>query len=118
MFSFKSIAHFLASAVHDVKVGAQFLTAHQAQINQVVEVGATVASIAVPAAAPEIQILSRAGEAALGQILAVIAKTDEAAQANGLDVHLDAAAIVEFKALLPVLEKLKPGSTAIPAGLQ
>jgi hypothetical protein len=117
MFSFKSLGHFFASAAHDIKVGVTFLTTHQQQINAVGETVAAVVGVADPALAPLATSIERAGEAALGEVLAVVSKLDDAAAAKGASVSLDAAAVAEFKALIASIEKLKPGATVAPANL-
>lgn len=118
MFSFKSLGHFFASVAHDVKVGVTFLDNHQKQIDTGLEATAAVVSVADPALAPIATEIERAGEAALGEVFAVVSKVDAAEAAKGVSVTLDAVAVAEFKTLLADIEKLKPGSTVAPANLK
>lgn len=117
MFSFKSVGHFLASVAHDVKVGVTFLQNHEAQINSGLQTAAAIVSVADPALAPIATTIERAGEAALGEVLAVVSKLSDAEAAHGASISLDAAAIAEFKQLLVDIEKLKPGTTATAAAM-
>src|SRR3982750_4592579 len=103
MFTFKSAAHFLASAVHDTKV---WLAGHQAQIDGTLRAGAIAISVADPALAPLALAIDRAAEAALGSVLAAVSAGDATVQATsaagsaqGLNIQLDVAAIEEFKKL-------------------
>lgn len=117
MFTFKSVGHFLASAAHDMKVGVQWLTTHQQQINAIGETAATVVGVVAPQYAPIATAIERAGEAALGEVLAVIDRLDEAAAAKGASVTLDAAAVAEFRALLAKMKALNPTAMTVPANL-
>jgi hypothetical protein len=118
MFSFASPGHFFASLSHDIKVGVTFLQNHQAQIDSTLQVGANVVSALDPALAPLAQVIERAGEAALGEILAVVSKASDAEAAKGIDITLNQAVVQEFKNLLLCFEKIKPGSTVPPANLR
>lgn len=115
MFNFKSVGHFLASAVHDTKV---FLAGHQAQIDGALRTGATIISVADPALAPLAIAIERASEAALGSVLAAVSTGDAAVAAKGLNLELDAATINEFKDLLAAIEKAKPGIVATAHSLK
>ena len=117
MFSFKSLGHFFASAAHDIKVGVTFLQAHQPQIDSALETGAAVVSIADPALAPLATQIERAGEAALGEVFAVVSKLNDAEAAHGVSISLDSAAIAEFKNLLALITQLKPSAMIPPASL-
>lgn len=117
MFSFQSLDHFFASAAHDVKVGLTFISNHQTQINNVLGTATAVVSLTDPALAPIATQIDRAAEAALGEVLAVVSKLDEAAAQKGVSITLDAAAVAEFKNLLALIESLKPGATKPPASL-
>lgn len=117
MFSFKSLGHFFASAAHDIKVGVTFLQNHQTQIDGVLQTGAAVVSIADPAFAPLATEIERAGEAALGEIFAVVSKISDAEAAHGVNISLDAAAIAEFKALFAAISQIKPSAMIPPASL-
>jgi hypothetical protein len=117
MFSFASPGHFFASLSHDIKVGVTFLQNHQAQIDSTLQVGANVIGALDPALAPLAQVIERAGEAALGEVLAVISKASDAEAAKGIDITLNQAVVQEFKNLLLSFEKIKPGSTIAPANL-
>jgi hypothetical protein len=114
MFSFKSVGHFFASAVHDSKV---WLSGHQSQIDAGLRAGATVISAVDPALAPLAMQLERASEAALGQVLAVVSTVSDASAAQGLNLQLDQSAIAEFKALIAAIEKIKPGTVATAESL-
>jgi hypothetical protein len=118
MFSFASPGHFFASLSHDIKVGVTFLQNHQAQIDSTLQVGANVVSALDPALAPLAQVIERAGEAALGEILAGVSKASDAEAAKGIDITLNQAVVQEFKNLLLCFEKIKPGSTVPPANLR
>ena len=87
MFSFASPGHFFASVSHDIKVGVTFLQNHQAQIDSTLQVGANVVSALDPALAPLAQVIDRAGEAALGEILAVVSKASDAEAARASTLH-------------------------------
>lgn len=117
MFNFKSVGHFFASVVHDLKVGAQYLEAHEAQINAAVATGVAVISLADPALAPLAVVISRAEEALLGDFLAVIEKAGDAGHADGLNLKLDADTVAAGKKLLSDIKKLKPVAANPPAGL-
>lgn len=117
MFMFKTLGHFFASLAHDVTVGIQFLGKHEKQIDTVMQAGATIASAIDPALAPIATEIERAGEAVLGEVFAVVSKVDAAAEAKGVSITLDKAAVAEFKVLLQKIEALKPGSTQPPANL-
>lgn len=117
MFGLRSAGHFFALLAHDFRVGAKFLVAHEAQIDKVLETGAAIASVVDPAIAPLAITIERAAEAALGEVLAAVAKISEAEAQHGANVALDVAAVQAFKDLLKQIEHLKPGATVIPAGL-
>ena len=117
MFSFASPGHFFASLSHDIKVGVTFLQNHQAQIDSTLQVGANVVSALDPALAPVAQAIERAGEAALGEVLAAISKASDAEATRGIDITLNQAVVQEFKNLLLSFEKIKPGSTVVPVNL-
>jgi hypothetical protein len=115
MFSFKSAGHFLASVAHDIKVGVTFLQNHEKQIDTGLQTAAAITGLLDPALAPIASTIERAGEAALGEVLAVVAKLTDAEAAQGTNIPLDAAAIAEFKQLISDIEKLKPGTVATAA---
>lgn len=117
MFTFKSVGHFFASVAHDIKVGVTFLQNHQQQINADLQTGAAIVSIADPALAPIATTIERAGEAALGEVLAVVSKLTDAEADAGTSIPLDAAAIAEFKTLIVDIEKLKPGTVTSAAAI-
>ena len=117
MFAFRSLGHFFAAAAHDAKACVSFVSSHQAQIDRGLETAAVAVSALDPALAPLAATIERAGEAVLGEVLAVVSKLEAAGEAKGVDVALDASVVAELKALLAAIEKLKPGSTKPAAGL-
>lgn len=120
MFSFKSLGHFFASVVHDIKVGAdattQFLTKNEAAIDKDAETAATVIAAADPALAPVVTSIERAGEALLGEALAAVNAVDAAANSPAT-ITLDVAAVQEIKALGADITKLKGAAAVPPAAL-
>ena len=121
MFSFKSVPHFFASLVHDVRVGAAAVEAHSAQIQKVAseagEAAVAVISVADPVLAPLASSIERAGESLLGEALAAVSKVD-AAEKSPLTITLDVDAAQELKTLFSDIKAAK-GVVAVtpPASL-
>jgi signal transduction histidine kinase len=112
-FKIASIGHFFAIVVHDVKTALTFVIAHESQAETAINVAAALD----PALAPLASTIERAGEALLGDALAVVSKLDDATAAKGANLTLDAATITDLKQLLADLQKAKPSAATVPAGL-
>jgi hypothetical protein len=117
MFSFHSLGHFFGTVAHDIAVGAKFLQAHESQVDKGLELGAAVVTAADPALAPVATGIARAGEALVGEALAVISKLDAAAS-HPVTIELSVDAVNEFKKLYADIKSVKGLSAVPPAHLQ
>jgi hypothetical protein len=117
MFAIKSVGHFFARLVHDVRVGEAAVVSHEAQIRKVAaeagEAAVAVISVVDPVLAPLASSIERAGEDLLGEALAATSKVDAAVKAP-LTITLDVEAAEELKQLLADIKAAK-GAAAVTA---
>lgn len=93
---FKSIGHFLASALHDIIVGAKAVEKAGAAVAKNQQLVEDLTSLVSPQAAA----LERIAFGVFGEVAGVAATVDAAASANGISVTLDAEMVADIKALI------------------
>jgi len=91
----KKVKDGIEAAGADAVKLATFLQSHQTEIT-------SLASLAGPEAAA----VTSAGAGLLNLAITAVKNTNAAAQANGINVNLDAAAIAEVKAVIAAIEKI------------
>ncbi len=97
-FGWTSVAHFFASAIHDLKTAAKVT---EALIPKIEAAGPEAEGITalIPVVGPTAAAWERAGEAALGQIAVILHSSDAAAADKLANVGFDKTVIDELKAL-------------------
>lgn len=115
-FHFTSVAHFFASAAHEVTVGLQFLQKHSAQIqrgaDKTIDFAATAASILLPQDAAAIALFQRGSEAGIGKIFEAI----DGAKGK-VTLTLEEQEVAEFQEALAAFRSIHPTGAVVPAGL-
>jgi hypothetical protein len=96
MISFSSIGHFFASAFHDLHVAAVAVAKVETATAKLEPTIEGITSLVYP---PGVAV-ERIAFALLGEVAAVVTKTDSAVAAKGVNVALDAEMIAEVKQLL------------------
>jgi len=100
MISFSSIGHFFASAFHDLHVAAIAVAKVETSAASLEPTIEAVTGLLFP---PGVAI-ERTAFALLGEVAAVVTKTDSATAAKGVNVSLDAALIAEVRQLLALFK--------------
>jgi phenylalanyl-tRNA synthetase beta subunit len=102
-FGFKSLGHFFATAISDLKIATRYLETKilpetQSVLKEVETVTADVA-VFVPQANTAL-VIERAVDAAAGELLAAFSAVDVAEGSSLVNVSFDAAVVIAFKAFI------------------
>jgi hypothetical protein len=94
-----SIGHFLASAFHDISVGAKAVEKAGLAVAKNAPLVEDLTSL-VPGFGPQAAALERIAFGVFGQVAGVATAVDTAASANGINVQFDAEMVADIKALI------------------
>lgn len=118
-FKFASVEHFIATGFNKIKSDAdavaKYLGAHLAGIDKAADTAAAIVGVVDPALAAAALAIDRSGQAALAAITQAIEKAGSAADANGVNVPLDAAAVAAYKEAIATVKAVSPNLTNPPA---
>jgi hypothetical protein len=100
MFGFSSIGHAFATVFHDISKGAKAVESALVKVaaNEAVIEGIT--SVVYPPAV----LIERAAFATLGKVAAAVHDAGPMADANGLNIQLDAALVADIRDLIATVK--------------
>lgn len=119
-FGFSSIGHFFASVGKDIVKFAKAAGPVVNKIDKTVEANLPLIEGLSALVSPKAPAIEDAAYALFGKVAHAISEASDAANANGLNLALDAQTVADMKSLLPAVEQFaidrgiyKPASTKV-----